>query len=215
MNAPIAPARLLWVEGKDDAALVNSLCLSHKLPRSAFLVRENGGVDALLSGLPVALNAPDLLCFGIVVDANGDPAARWAVIRSVLLHSGYADVPVSIASGGLILARAADLPRFGLWIMPDNGSAGMLEDFAAAMIPSSDVLLPHALHVVDGLPERRFSPAHRAKAVMHTWLAWQAGPGSPMGQAIGKGALDANAPAAREFVDWVRRLMLDDEGDGR
>jgi len=40
---------------------------------------------------------------------------------------------------------------------------------------------------------------------MHTWLAWQESPGSPMGQAIGKGDLDANAPAAVAFVAWLRR----------
>jgi hypothetical protein len=31
-----------------------------------------------------------------------------------------------------------------------------------------------------------------------------------MGQAIGKGDLDAHAPAAGRFIDWLRRLMVGD-----
>ncbi|HST61263.1 MAG TPA: DUF3226 domain-containing protein, partial [Longimicrobium sp.] len=56
---------------------------------------------------------------------------------------------------------------------------------------------------------RRFSPVHRSKALIHTWLAWQEQPGSPMGQAIGKRDLDAQAPQAQRFVAWLQRLMVD------
>ena len=31
-----------------------------------------------------------------------------------------------------------------------------------------------------------------------------------MGQAIGKGDLDAGAPAAQAFIAWLRRLMVDE-----
>jgi hypothetical protein len=101
---------------------------------------------------------------------------------------------------------------FGAWIMPDNGSTGALEDFAAALVPASDTLWTRAGEAVDAIPdeERRFPEVRRSKVHMHTWLAWQEHPGSPMGQAIGKGDLDAQAPAAQRFIAWLRRMMVDD-----
>jgi hypothetical protein len=64
--------------------------------------------------------------------------------------------------------------------------------------------------VVANIPaeHRAFSAPHVSKARIHPWLAWQDEPGSPMGQAIGKRDLDAHAPLAESFVDWLRRLML-------
>ncbi len=96
--------------------------------------------------------------------------------------------------------------------MPDNGSPGALEDFAAMLVPAGDALWLRAGEAVDSIPEqaRLFPAGRRSKAHMHTWLAWQEQPGSPMGQAIGKGDLDAHAPAAQRFVAWLRRLMVDE-----
>jgi len=151
---------------------------------------------------------------GIVVDANGDVDARWASIRNILLSEGYPEAPDSPAPDGTILS-APGRARVGAWLMPDNASPGMLEDFAARLIPADDYLWARAAEVVDGIPDehRRFAAGHRSKAVVHTWLAWQETPGSPMGQAIGQGSLPATAPDALRFVAWLRRLMIDDMPD--
>ena len=96
--------------------------------------------------------------------------------------------------------------------MPDNGSPGALEDFAAWLVPVEDALWAQAGEAVDAIPFefRRFPEIRRSKAQIHTWLAWQESPGSPMGQAITKGDLDARAPLAEAFVGWLRRLMVSD-----
>ncbi|HEX8673340.1 MAG TPA: DUF3226 domain-containing protein [Longimicrobium sp.] len=210
-----AGSRVLWVEGKDDDAVVQSLCKSHRLPQS-FSVREKGGFEKLLAGITLEIRAPGLDRFGIVVDANGDAAARFAQIRRVVEPEGYPTFPFSLPNEGLVVPATGPLPRVGIWIMPDNGSPGALEDFGAALVPQDDVLWKRAGEAVDGIPEqhRRFPAGRRSKAHMHTWLAWQEQPGSPMGQAIGKGDLDAHAPAAQRFVAWLRRLMVDEaEGE--
>lgn len=206
-----APRRLLWVEGKDDSAVVQSLCNLHELPET-FRVRDTAGITDLLRGLPLEIRAPDLECFGVVVDANGDVAARWAAIRDLLREEGYDGVPEHPAPEGVILSAPAARPRFGAWLMPDNTSPGMLEDFVGALVPPGDFLWGHARDVIDGIPEehRRFRPTERAKAHIHTWLAWQEGPGSPMGQAITKGDLDAHASQALNLVAWLRRLFVDE-----
>jgi hypothetical protein len=56
---------------------------------------------------------------------------------------------------------------------------------------------------IDGSPIYIVQNAH-----IHTWLAWQADPGTPMGLAITKKYLDANAPSAANFLRWVDRLLL-------
>lgn len=211
MSAPASPRRLLWVEGKDDNAVIQSLAGQASLP-GVFRVDDKNGIEKLLNGLAVELRARNLERFGIVVDANGDPQARWDTIRGILEAEGYEDVPGKPPGDGAVIAPPHGLPLFGAWIMPDNASPGALEEFAALLIPPADALFAHASAVVDSIPEelRRFPPVRRQKALIRTWLAWQETPGSPMGQAITKGDLDARAPAARRLVAWLERLMLDE-----
>jgi hypothetical protein len=203
--------RVLWVEGKDDQAVVYGLCVAHAVPK-LFDVQPRGGVEALFEGLGLALRGEPIERLGVVVDANGDANARWSAVARIARAEGYSGVPDAPNAGGTIIPGFEALPRLGVWIMPDNGSPGALEDFVAMLVPDGDVLWDRAGGAVDSIPERdRLFPAsRRSKAHMHTWLAWQEQPGSPMGQAIGKGDLDAHAPAAQRFVAWLRRLMVDD-----
>jgi hypothetical protein len=204
---------VLWVEGKDDSAVTQSLCEVRKVPE-VFQVVAKTGVDEMLDTFFAALREPGAERFGIVADANGSAQTRWASMARTLRLEGYLKVPERLDPRGMIVAGIAHRPRFGAWIMPDNGSPGALEDFAASLVPADDALWDRAGGAVDAIPEgdRLFPASRRSKAHMHTWLAWQEQPGSPMGQAIGKGDLDAHAPAAQRFVAWLRRLMADDTG---
>jgi hypothetical protein len=201
---------LLWVEGKDDKAVTENLCAAHEVPW--FKVEAKNGVDEVLDTFFTRLREPGAERFGVVVDANGNAHARWDSIRHTLAQEGYADIPDRLHASGMIVAATRHRPLFGAWIMPDNGSLGALEDFAAQLVPPDDTLWLRAGEAVDSIPEdeRRFAAGRRSKAHMHTWLAWQEQPGSPMGQAIGKGDLRADAPAAQRFVAWLRRLMVDE-----
>lgn len=91
--------------------------------------------------------------------------------------------------------------------MPDNAQGGMLEDFLLRLIPRTDVLLAHAQQTVATLPEQRFAAAHRAKAEIHTWLAWQEHPGTPLGLALRRRYLDADHALAQRFHDWLVALF--------
>lgn len=208
--------RVLWVEGKDDQAVVYGLCVAHSLPET-FEVQPRGGVQTLLKGLGLAVRGEPIERLGVMVDANGDADARWIEVAHIARAEGYTAFPDALEIGGTIIPASGALPRLGIWIMPDNGSPGAVEDFAALLVPGDDVLWERAGLALDAIPEgnRLFPAGRRSKAHMHTWLAWQEQPGSPMGQAIGKGDLDAHAPAAQRFVAWLRRLMVDEaEGDG-
>ena len=100
----------------------------------------------------------------------------------------------------------------GVWIMPDNLQSGMLEDFVRYLIPENDLLYPFVDTVLaqietDDIANRYNPNVHRAKAFIHTWLAWQKDPGTPMGLALTKTYLDHNTALCLRFVDWLNRLF--------
>ncbi len=54
---------------------------------------------------------------------------------------------------------------------------------------------------------QQYKSIHQSKAKIHTWLAWQQTPGTPMGLAINKKYLNANNPQTKIFMDWVNTLF--------
>ena len=135
---------------------------------------------------------------------------RWRSVADRLVAAGYAvtDLPAD----GLIVTHPStlDRPTVGVWVMPNNEATGMLEDFAALLVPDGDRLLDHARRVVSALPERRFAAAHQAKAEIHTFLAWQADPGKALGQAIRDSVLSRDTKTGQAFANWLRRLFWPD-----
>lgn len=204
----MAERLLLVVEGTDDKHVVWAILEGHKF-EPQFAVRDEGGFESLRSRLSPRLKpGSDLERFGIVIDADTDILARWQSIKSVLDRAGYVGVPDQPDPAGTVIEHDL-LPRVGVWIMPNNVLSGMLEDYLAFLVPEGDPLLERARQSVDGIPveERRFSEAHRSKALIHTWLAWQEDPGKPFGQAITARYLRADGPNISEFLAWLRRLF--------
>ncbi|MGO8671673.1 MAG: DUF3226 domain-containing protein [Capsulimonadaceae bacterium] len=144
----------------------------------------------------------------MIVDADEDVAQRWQSLRLLLKELHYPDAPETPDAHGTII-HADDKPTIGIWIMPDNTLPGTIEDFARALVPSSDRLWNRAVTCVDAIPtaDRLFPEVSTMKARMHTWLAWQVEPGKPIGLAITKRYLDGKAPQARELVSWMERLF--------
>ena len=200
------PLRLL-VEGRDDQAVLRTLMQRHQFGPCPQL-RQLDGVDRLLEALPVALKSSDLERLGVIVDADTSLNARWQAVRSALLTSGYAQVPTSPDPSGTVLLQEG-LPVVGIWLMPDNRVPGMLEDFIRFMVPIEDDMWDIAETAVSAIPsaKRRFPTARRAKAVAHTWLAWQEEPGRPFGTAITAHYLDAEAPIVQALLRWLHRVF--------
>lgn len=199
-------SRKLLVEGVDDLHVVCSLCNIHHIP-DTFSVIDKKGIDNITGTLSTELKTSDLDALGIVVDADTDLEARWQSLRSILTREGYLIARQPNPNGTILYHE--DKPRVGIWLMPNNQLPGMLEDFIAALIPDGDILWPYAQRCVQTLPEQRFPEVHRAKANIHTWLAWQEAPGRPFGQAITAQYLTANSDNAQQFVNWLQRLFID------
>lgn len=219
--------RVLLVEGKDDLHVMTNLFEVRNVP-DTFQVRcpgsepdeiENGGVDKLLDSIPYRLASSELERLAVVVDANDKgPGAGWDAIRQRLAAAGHDGVPKAHSPEGTIveLSLRPGTPRsvrFGVWIMPDNRSLGMLEDFFAGLIREDDEMIPFVDRFLGSIPtdQRRFVPAHQPKARVHSWLAVSERPGRPMGQAIkADRQLDANSPAVEPFLKWINDALITD-----
>lgn len=207
----MAGGRVLLVEGKDDQHVIMHLCQNRGVPD--FEIESTGSVDQLLDSFPVRLKASedgDIL--GVLIDADTGVDTRWQSLRGHLTRNGYENVPENPAPGGAILEPPADklLPRVGIWIMPDNRTPGMLEDFLAFLVPPDSRLFEHVKSSIAAIPdgERRFPQHRETKAVIHTWLAWQEEPGKPLGQAITARYLDAGADHVDPLITWITRLFF-------
>ncbi|HEX6557284.1 MAG TPA: DUF3226 domain-containing protein [Ktedonobacteraceae bacterium] len=197
----------LLVEGQDDAQVFFHLLRHYQLDNQ-IKIEYKVGIHKLLDELDVELDRSGLARLGIVVDADTDIAIRWQSLRDKLIEAGYTTVPRFPDPEGTTLKQEGR-PIVGLWLMPDNTIPGMLEDFMSLLIPAGDILWPMAQDIVQQViaKDRRFPQTQEMKANIHTWLAWQEEPGKPMGQAITKRYLKANAPHAEKLIDWIRQLF--------
>jgi hypothetical protein len=203
------PSSILLVEGPDDQHVVWTLLQHHKIEEN-FSVLEKGGIEDLLKTVPVQLKGSELRQLGIMVDADENIAGRWQSLTDILRKAGYSGLPARPDDAGTIIDQEGK-PRLGIWLMPDNRATGMVEDFIRFLVPVDDALIGHARHCVQNIDDsnRRFRPSYLSKAEIHTWLAWQEHPGTPLGQAITKKYLDAHCHHATSFMAWIRRLFGD------
>jgi hypothetical protein len=208
----MAAKRILLVEGVDDEHVLKHLCGNREVPRLDE-VKSHGGVEQLLDSFPVRLKASeDGDIVGVVIDADTDLNSRWQSLRNSLIKVGYQDVTKTPLPDGTILDPPPGilLPRVGIWIMPDNQTKGILEDFLRFLVPAESRLFDHVKSSVAAIPEgeRRFSQLAEPKALIHTWLAWQAEPGKPLGIAITARYLDPDVAQVDVLVSWLKRLFF-------
>ena len=198
-----AAERVLLVEGDDDLHVVRHICTRHgSMPK--FSVEPKGSVEQVLRAIGPEIKAPGRRSVGVLVDANDDLNSRWQAIGDRLTRAGIVTPPAA-EPGGTV---AESSPRVGVWLMPDNVSAGELEDFAVRLIPVDDPIWPEARRYIDGIPveRRKFASSKAMRARLYAWLATRKEP-RRIGAAIGTGDLQASEPLAVSFADWLRRLF--------
>lgn len=203
MAGELPPRRVLLVEGVSDKHVVRHLRDRHSdVPQ--FEILDKGGFPDLCGAIGPEIKASGRLAVGILTDANDDPAARWQEIAGRLRRTQVTPPAGMETSGAVVEGR----PRVGIWLMPDNESAGELEDFVAKLIPDGDPVWPRARSYIDDIPmaERKFAAGKVLRARVHAWLAARTEP-RLMGAAIGAGDLDAAAPLAEKFADWLRSVF--------
>lgn len=209
------PKKLL-VEGNDDLHVVAHIRNNFTLDDN-FEIVDCRSVDKIKPKLLSYFKARNVEIIGIIVDADAETnnagealRARWDSLHDVLTKQGY-DVPKQTDPNGAIIPAVGRNPKIGIWLMPDNiQQPGMLEHFVATLIPPNDKLKPIAEETIaqleaDGL--NKYKSIHTSKALIHTWLAWQEDPGTPMGLAITKTYLDYNTVLCQRFAKWLDSLF--------
>lgn len=208
-------ARLLVVEGKDDCNGIYQIAARHNL-QGTFGIWEAGSDERALErfgGLLLSSkNRPEVM--GIVLDCDADesgmirrPERRWAQVKQRLEKCDYL-VPKDPNPTGTIVEGPLGFPKVGVWLMPDNQTEGMFEDFLLPLIsPAARTFAEASATSARDQNFGNFKQVHLSKAVAHTFLAWQDEPGRPLGLAIKARMFDLKHPKAEPFVGWLRDLF--------
>lgn len=211
----------ILVEGQNDLHVILNLWKSFGLNdakgynKKKFAVLADGK-DNLPLKIAELLAASDIENIGIVVDADSSAQNTWHSIRSLLEKKGFDNLPKQLLPEGVIIEKRG-FPKVGIWIMPNNqeplleNEVAYLEHFYEYLIKKDDKFLPKANRIVEEIAEdidRRFSTTHLQKAKIHTWLAWQAEPGSAMGQTIrNRNLFDLDGILAINFKNWLQKTF--------
>lgn len=94
--------------------------------------------------------------------------------------------------------------------MPNNQDKGYFEHFLETLIPDNDKIIVDVKQAVEVFSQKKycpFTPIRKQKALMHTWLAWQAAPGQPFGTALKVGSLNAQKENVSSFLKWIKNTF--------
>ena len=192
-------------------------------------IKEMGGNKELLEAIQTTVKEGEgreknAWSVGFVLDADDDPQARWSAVRSRLQEIRLSplqevnldptqeielDVPGIIPPGGYITHVTECDMRIGVWLMPGHQREGALEQFLEDLVAEDDLLLELAKSSTREACAKgaMFPDAKSAKAVLHTWLAWQKDPGLPYGAAIKAQFFRHDSATAQAFVNWYKSLF--------
>jgi hypothetical protein len=205
--------KILLVEGAEDQRVIPELVEANGIiwgdkPKDRIVqIKSMDGVENLNKDLiNIELKASGLKIFGIIVDADDEPANRWQSIRNCLLER-YPDIPEELPATGLI--HHGEI-KIGVWMMPDNRERGMLETFLQFLLPDNDKNLWKFTEQSCKQASNcgaSYKEAHLDKAKIHTWLAWQNPPGRQLHDAVKQRILRPASPQAAVFMQWFRELF--------
>lgn len=212
--------KILIVEGNQDKAFVEALMGRRKIDTTqsygTFEIQVAKGYEKVLKILPTLITAENHETIGIIIDADTERLAHWNQVLDILKKSGYSSLPSKPEKKGTIITQEEEeLPKIGVWIMPDNQTDGKLETFIKYLIPEpeNDALLQLAQETVNTLVKNqlhKFSEADKEKAILHTWLAWQKEPGLSLSQAVTarfKNQFILDDKKANDFITWLQKLF--------
>lgn len=202
----------LLVEGPDDLFVIARLRELNHLEDNVF-IKPCGSVEKAIELFRILIEkqVAGNRILGLVIDADSNIAGRWQRIFQILNESGKYNVPDVLPGDGLVLSpNDSEDTKIGVWVMPDNQLNGMLEDFLAMLAVNDKNLLDEVnatLKIIEEKGVSKYKSVHKAKARIHTFLAWQEEPGVTMGNAIAKSYLRADSEQAVLFVTWLKSLF--------
>lgn len=205
-----APTSLLLVEGRSEENAVKEFYKQWGMDIN-FNISNEGSITNLKTSFKMHLKSSNVLRkLWLIIDADTSYACAWQSVRDILERSGKYNPPARMCSTGLIIKPIDENDLIvGVWIMPNNQDVGMLEDFLMGIIPEDNELLSEAETVITNLEKKRiqkYKNVHRAKAKLHTWLAWHDEPGDSVNVAIRKNLFSQDKELLNAFRGWIMEL---------
>lgn len=199
---------ILLVEGSDDCNIIKKFCEDNSINKNSFGFCKCGADNKVLKKIDALTrtSGPEnkVKIIGVILDADADIEARYKDIKANL--EKY-KLPADFPEKGLIV-KQKDLPKLGIWIMPNNKDNGALEEFYLTITPNIDTdFIDGCIQEAQQKNLTSFKKQHRNKAIMHTHFAWQDIPGAPLHSAINKIALNNNHQIAKKFKTWLETLF--------
>jgi hypothetical protein len=207
---------LILVEGRTDVLALNALLLESgiqpyddKEDRTTYLIRSSGDDRSLLNDIEFLAKTERRL--GIVIDADGDPKARWDAFTTRIGKLKVTPHPNRLPPEGYVGKGKGTGWRLGLWVMPDNISLGYLENFLLDLAPNDSLkgFADSSTREARSKHGAQFIEQHHSKAKLYAWLAWQKQCGQDPGLAFKAKVLNAKHQQAVKFVKWVKKLFID------
>lgn len=204
------PTSLLLVEGRSEENAIREFYKQWKIDIN-FDISSEGSITKLKTSFKMHLKSSNILRkLWVIIDADASYACAWQSIRDILERSGKYNPPLQLCSNGLILTPIDENDLVvGVWIMPNNQDVGMLEDFMMRIIPEDNMLLYEAETVLTNIEKKniqKYKNVHRAKAKLHTWLAWHDEPGDSVNVAIRKNLFSQDKELVIAFRAWLMEL---------
>lgn len=215
---------VLLVEGESDRSFFEIVCRQIGLENSVTvappkqLLGKFNSKEGVFNHLPILLRQfEDGSCerLAVILDADYPPNGNFGATRDrvneIVAEYGYITPPLALpgTNTGLVYRSKEGFNDFGLWVMPDNSSNGMLEDWLKSCVSTAELpLMNAAIAAVSGLAQPvKFNPIHASKAEVATWLAWQKRPGHGMYQAAEERLLDCSHLKYVAFVNWLKHIF--------
>ena len=218
------PEKILLVEGIADKSFYESFCKKHLISKGITVKistpRDIGGTFNskqgainLLSILLKQLADEQIECLAMIVDADqvangGGFVNTVGQIAAIAKEFSFPATPNQLPEGGLVFKSSDGIPDFGLWVMPNNGNEGILENWIIDVVHAGDLPLFHSAQAaVRALSNPKFKEVKRAKADVATWLAWQDKPGESIYYSIEGNLLDENAELYQGLRIWLDAIF--------
>ncbi len=214
--------KILLVEGEADKSFFEKMCKKLHLNASVQVAlpkdlgEHHNGKGAVFNRLTILLpqlNDGQLTKIAIIVDADysehgSGKQKTLDQVSNVLENIGFTLRDREPVQEGFLFKHSDGLEDFGLWIMPNNYSEGMLEDWIIQCINSDEkALFGQADTAVQELPSPKFKPHLESKAKVATWLAWQKTPGHGLYTAMKEGLLDEQSVPYKNLSDWLQKVF--------
>lgn len=218
---PSSPERVLLVEGEADKLFYTKVCRHLELKPVVEVAiptdldggsNTKGEVFTRLESLLKQMDDGTIKHLAVIVDADSPGSGGMGYRKThdqfteKVAALGFAPKPPGKKHpGGSLYQHNNGLADIGLWIMPNNKSDGMLEDWLSQCVASSEKPLhDHATKIVENLPPpRKFKDIHLRKAEIATLLAWQKMPGQGPHGHLGQ-LFDMNAAPFVALAGWLK-----------